>query len=158
MKRFTLAVAAVMTLALLAAPLTAPPVRAADLQWQTYSKGLELGKQLNKNVYINFYADWCTYCAKMDKETLADPDVVAYLNEHFVVVKVNSDKAQDLSAAYQVQGLPTSWFLSAAGEKIAPIPGFVPANMFLPVLKYVQSESYKTMKFKEFVDKGLDRQ
>ncbi|MEM8928298.1 MAG: thioredoxin domain-containing protein, partial [Bacteroidota bacterium] len=28
-----------------------------------------------KKVFINFYADWCAYCKKMDKAAFKDPKV-----------------------------------------------------------------------------------
>ena len=127
----------------------------AELEWHPYFKGLDLGKAEKKNMVVNFYADWCGYCKKMDDVTYADKEVAAYLKKHFVLMKVNTDRAKQLAQSYSVQGLPTTWFLDQSGEKIAPLPGFAPPEQFLPILKFIQTNAYKSMSFKEFTEKGL---
>jgi len=100
---------------------------------------------------LNFYADWCGFCKKMDNETFKDAAVVNYLNENFISIKVNSDKEQQVARDFYVQGLPTIWFLSNDGERLTSLPGYVPADRLLPLLKFIHTESYKKMKFSEFL-------
>ncbi|MEW6266704.1 MAG: thioredoxin fold domain-containing protein [Thermodesulfobacteriota bacterium] len=128
---------------------------ASGPQWTPYTKGLELAREQGKNVMINFYSDDCKFCRKMDAETFQDQAVSEFLDRHFVSIKVNTSKARDLSAAYYVRGLPTIWFLEAGGEKIAPLPGYVPAPIFLALLKFVRAKAYEGMTFQEYLDKGL---
>ena len=130
---------------------------AAGPEWRSFNDGMKLGKSQNKHIMINFYADWCHYCDQMFKETLTDEKVMASLREHFVSVKIDTEAEQSLAKEYYVRGLPTIWFLKPGGEKLAPIPGFVPPDQFVKVLKYVATKSYETMSFKEFMDKGLDK-
>jgi len=131
---------------------------AAEVKWHAYSPGLKLGQEQGKNILINFYADWCGYCRKMDQETFTDEDVAAYLDKNFITIKVNADKAKDLAASYQVQGLPMLWFVEPSGERIAAQPGFVTAKQLMTILKFIQTNAYKQMSFKDFLDKGLERQ
>lgn len=123
---------------------------ASQIAWMGYEEGMASGKTSQKKVLINFYADWCTWCKKLDKETFADKAVVDYLTRNFVAVKVDSDRRQDLAAAYGVQGLPTMWFVTDQGDPISALPSFVPADTFLDILRYIHTESYKRMKFSEF--------
>lgn len=122
-------------------------------QWTPYAKGLETAKALGKDVLIHFFSENCKYCHMMEQQTYRDKDVAAFMTQNFVTVKVNSDLARDLSAAFMVRALPTIWFLDSEGKKIAPLPGFVPAEPFLLVLKFVQSKSYQNMTFSEYVEK-----
>ena len=46
-----------------------------------------------KRLAIVFELVWCVYSQKMHETVLSDPDVVDYLNEHFVVVQYNLDKS-----------------------------------------------------------------
>ena len=101
---------------------------------------------------LNFYADWCTFCKKMDKETFTDPDIVKLLNKEFISIKVNKDKEEAVARKYFVRGLPMIWFMEPDGEKISSLPGFIPPEMFMQILKFIDSNSYKKMTFKEFVD------
>lgn len=123
-----------------------------SIKWYSYEEGVSLGKKLEKKVFLFFWADWCTYCRKMDKETFTHPPVIDYLNAHFIPVKINSDREKKVSSAYFINGVPTSWFLSENGEKISNLPGYVPAGMFLPVLKFIDSDSYKTMTFGSYLE------
>jgi len=130
--------------------------QAAEVKWHAYSPGLELGKEQGKNILINFYADWCGYCRKMDRETFTDEDVITYLDNNFISIKVNADRAKDLAASYKVQGLPMIWFVEPSGERIAAQPGFITAKQLMTILKYIQTNSYKQMSFKDFMEKGPD--
>ena len=93
----------------------------------------------------------------MDRETFANQEVASYLRDNFIVIKVNTEKARDLAEMYSAFSLPTSWFVNPAGEPIAPLPGFVPPDPFLAVLKYINTKSYAQMTFKEFVEKDLHK-
>ncbi|MBU4317837.1 MAG: thioredoxin fold domain-containing protein [Proteobacteria bacterium] len=123
------------------------------IKWLSYDEGIKQGKQEGKKVFISFYADWCTFCEKMEKETFRKNEVVGFVNENFVAIRVNSDKEAEIARKYFVRGLPMTWFMDANGEKISSIPGYIPPDMFMQVLNFVHSDSYKTMTFKEFVDK-----
>jgi thioredoxin-related protein len=122
------------------------------IKWLTYDEGMKQGKESGKKVFISFYADWCTFCEKMEKETFKKKEVVTFVNENFLAIRVNSDKEVETARKYFVRGLPMTWFLDAKGEKISSIPGYIPPDMFMQVLNFVHSDSYKTMTFKEFVD------
>ncbi|MBA3029510.1 MAG: DUF255 domain-containing protein [Desulfobacteraceae bacterium] len=123
------------------------------IKWLSYDEGIKQGKQGGKKVFISFYADWCTFCEKMEKETFRKNEVVGFVNENFVAIRVNSDKEAEIARKYFVRGLPMTWFMDANGEKISSIPGYIPPDMFMQVLNFVHSDSYKSMTFKEFVDK-----
>ena len=126
------------------------PVFSAKVKWYNYEEGLTLGKKDSKKIFLYFWADWCTFCEKMEKETLSKPEISTYLNENFISVKVNSDKEQAIFAKYFSRGVPNSWFIDESGGKISNLPGYVPSKMFLPILKYIQTDSYKEMSFKDF--------
>lgn len=126
-------------------------IAAADsIQWLPYDEGISRGKSQDKKVFLNFYADWCRYCKMMDQNTFRDKKVVSYLNENFVPVRVDSDKDLKVSREYNVQGLPVSWFISEDGENIGAQPGYIPPDMMLPLLKYIETDSYKSMNFERF--------
>ncbi len=46
-------------------------------------------------------AVWCHWCHVMDRESYENPDLAAYLNEHFVCIKVDRDERPDVDARYQ---------------------------------------------------------
>jgi thioredoxin-related protein len=120
------------------------------VKWYNYAEGAALSKQEGKKMFLTFYADWCSYCHKMDKESFRNPEIADYLNRHFISVKANSDKEAKLSREFFVRGLPSNWFVDANGEKIAGQPGYIPPQQLLQLLRFIQSDSYKSMSLKEF--------
>ncbi len=121
------------------------------IKWYSYKEGMALGKSEQKKVFVNFFADWCGYCAKMDKETFTNPKIISFLNKNFIPVKVNYDRDNQIASRYQVHGLPSTWFFAEDGRQIGSQPGYIPASNLMTILKYVQSDSYKKMSFDNFL-------
>lgn len=135
------------------------------LDWLSYNEGLALAEKENKYILIDFYTDWCGYCKKMDKETYSKEEVIGILNENFIVVKVNAESnnkviengeeitERELAKLYQVTGYPTTWFLESNHGRLAPLPGYVTTEQFIPVLNYIGEGWHKSISFKEYMEK-----
>jgi thioredoxin-related protein len=67
---------------------------------------------------------------------------------------VDVDKAKRLADAYFVRGLPMGWFVSPEGEKLAPLPGYVPPDEFLTILKYIHTDAYEDHSYHEWMEMG----
>ena len=124
---------------------------AGPIKWYSYDEGIALGKRQGKKMYLYFWAEWCTFCKKMEGETLNKSLVSSYLNKNFISIKVNSDKERETASLYYVRGFPTSWFLTEDGQKISNLPGYVPPDMFLRILEFIHSDSYKKMTFGDYL-------
>ena len=155
-KRWNLAAMALtLVLTLLTGAGNASAALASDggIQWLSYTEGRQRGEAENKKVFLVFHADWCRYCLQMEKETFQNPTVIAYVNRNFVPISVNSDKEQEISAKYNVRGLPSTWFISGKGDRIGNRPGYIASDEMLKILKYIGTDSYLSMSFKDFVEK-----
>ena len=64
-----------------------------------------------KYVMIDFEAEWCSWCKKLDRETYTKESVIRFVTEHFVSVKVDVDKQQGVVPRYRVGPLPTILFV-----------------------------------------------
>ena len=77
-----------------------------------------------KPVLLDIGAVWCHWCHVIDRESYEDPSLAAFLNEHFVCVKVDRDERPDVDTRYQraVQavsrqgGWPLTGFLTPQAE------------------------------------------
>ncbi|MCP4020292.1 MAG: thioredoxin fold domain-containing protein [Desulfobacteraceae bacterium] len=121
------------------------------IQWKTYDQGLALASEQNKNIFLYFHADWCTFCQKLKSTTFKDNNVVQFLNEKFIPIIVDTDVDKMLAASFGVKGLPTMWFLKSDTGKISNLPGYVDEKQLMKILKYIDSLKYETMSFQEFI-------
>jgi thioredoxin-related protein len=119
--------------------------------WKDYTPGMAQAKKSDRPIFLYFGAPWCTYCTKLKKTTFKDTRVTEYLNRNFVSIQVNTDNQRDLAKKWRIKGLPTMWFLESDGNKVNTLPGYVGADQFLQILKYIHTGSYTTMEFQEFV-------
>jgi thioredoxin-related protein len=155
-KRFSLSSIVLISVFILVAGAAGVPAARASgggIQWMSYAEGRQLGKTENKKVFLVFKADWCHYCKLMERTTFRNSAVVAYINRHFVPIQVNTDKRRDLANKFNVRGLPSTLFISGTGKTIGGRPGYIPANEMLRILKYIDTDSYRTMSYQAFVKK-----
>jgi len=64
------------------------------LVWNSIDDLEKIAAKGDKKVMIDMYTSWCGWCKVMDKKTFTDPDVIAYLNDNFHVVKFNAEQKQ----------------------------------------------------------------
>ncbi len=147
---------------------TAAPSYSAEKDWLKFNEGLAKAEKENKAILIDFYTDWCHWCKVMDEKTFRDKAVEKKLKERFVTVRIDAENANEsatyrkqtfsnpqLTRAFGVTGYPSLAFLTAKGDPIAVIPGYVPAENFLQILNYIDKKCYeKQVSFEEFVKNG----
>jgi thioredoxin-related protein len=118
---------------------------AVDWQ-QDYDLGLAKAKKDKKLVMVDLYTDWCGWCKKLDKDTYANKDVADKLTKDFVAVKLNPEKnptGLKLARQFGTRGYPHIVFLSADGNKVSEIGGYLPPKDFLKQLEMVTDKAAK---------------
>ncbi|MFN9705815.1 MAG: DUF255 domain-containing protein, partial [Planctomycetota bacterium] len=91
---------------------------AQPVHWLPWGEeALALARQLDKPIFLSIGYSACHWCHVMAKESFADPEVAARLNEQFVCIKVDREQRPDVDevymAALQAMGKPGGWPLSA---------------------------------------------
>ena len=51
----------------------------------------------SKKILLFIYTDWCSYSRKMEEGPFQDPSLSAYINEHFIPVKLNASTRETLT-------------------------------------------------------------
>jgi len=64
------------------------------INWLNFEQLATALKAQGRPILIDFYADWCAYCRKMDDAAYADPEVIKLLNSSYYAVKMHAE-AQD---------------------------------------------------------------
>jgi len=135
------------------------------LKWLSYDQALKKSKIEDIPTLIYFYADNCGWCRKLEDETFKNQEVKQLMNRDFAIVKINSNSSnvvvsdngkisekQLSQELYQVRANPTIWFLTSNKERIAPLPGYAPAEDFINVLHFIRGGYYREFTFPEYME------
>ena len=134
-----IAKALVLLVVLLAGAAASAQAAADKIEWHTYDSGMARSRFEKKKVFLHFYADWCTYCAEMERKAFKDPAVIAALNRNFIPIRVDTERDQQTATLYRVKGLPDTWFISESGEIIGHRPGYISTDQLLGILNVVMT-------------------
>jgi len=63
-------------------------------------EALALAVRLDRPIFLSIGYASCHWCHVMEKEVFEQDDVAAFLNEHFVSIKIDREERPDLDAAY----------------------------------------------------------
>ncbi len=138
--------------------------------WYEFDQGISVAAEESKPVLIDFYTEWCHWCKVLDEKTFADETVKNYMDENFVRIKVHAEETDDeqtylgntynsaeLARAFRVTGYPALAFLDKDQNLVTLVPGFLPPEKFINVLKYMKEECYtKEISFEEYMENGCE--
>ncbi len=130
----------------LALVLSAPgPSQAAGAQRVRWERGIDeavkAARQAQKPIMVDFWAEWCSWCRRLDLTTYRDPLVVRLLGD-FVALKVNTEgtpREQAFAARYDVTSLPTIAFFSPEGRPLLRLTGFQGPGQFPSTLEVARA-------------------
>jgi thiol:disulfide interchange protein DsbD len=111
----------------------------ADLE-----QALQASTAAGKPVMLDFYADWCTYCIKMEDYTFSDPAVQAALADVTLLqadVTANDEEDVALLNHFNLFAPPAILFFGPNGRELvdARLVGFLDAEEFLEHVEKVKS-------------------
>ena len=133
------------------------------VDWHPWGeKALRLARELDRPVFLSIGYAACHWCHVMAHESFEDPTVAAFLNGHFVCVKVDREERPDLDHVYMQAviamnghgGWPMTVFLRPDGRPFFGGTYFPPAPRgglpgFLALVEGVD-EAWRTRR--DFVD------
>ena len=117
---------------------------------------VEKATRENKYIYVDVMATWCGPCQAMVKNIFPQKEVGDFYNEHFICVKLQTDKTakddeyvkawhkevNDICTKAKIKVLPTSLYYNPQGELVHIIPGGMPdAGRFVEAGKIALDEN-----------------
>ncbi|HYX78793.1 MAG TPA: DUF255 domain-containing protein, partial [Solirubrobacterales bacterium] len=78
------------------------------VDWYAWGpEAMERAKREDKPILLSIGYAACHWCHVMERESFEDPETAAFMNEHFVCIKVDREERPDLDAIYMeaVQGM-----------------------------------------------------
>jgi len=145
------------------------------INWMSFEEAIKLNETAPKKIFIDVFTEWCGWCKRMDQTTFLDKEVVEYMNENFYAVKFDAEQSDTIVfagytfvnqggmngrkgthqlAAALLQGklsYPSYVFMNEKNQLLTVAPGYMEAVNFIPVLKYLGTDSYLKMTFDEFI-------
>ena len=110
-----------------AAPGTAPS--SLPRGFALLDEALAQAQKESKPIVLDFFAEWCAPCQRMEKATFKDERVRALL-ERCVFVRVDTDKYPDIAKRMVVEGLPDIRFALPDGTVIRQLRNFQDSESF----------------------------
>ncbi len=106
-------------------------------------RGLTLAQEQNRPVMIDFYADWCVECKKLDAYTYTD-EAVGEALKNYVNIKIDltedNQSDQKIKKEYNIAGLPLIVFYDSQGNRLDDkrINEYIGPQKFLEHIKTIQ--------------------
>jgi thiol:disulfide interchange protein len=92
-------------------------------------EALARAKRERKPIVLDFSAEWCSPCQRMEKTTFADAKVKELL-ARCIVVKIDTDQEEELARKMEVVGLPDIRFATPDGKVVKKLRGMQDADTF----------------------------
>lgn len=100
----------------------------------TYAEAIEQAKKEKKQIFIDFFTEWCGPCLTMAETVFVLPEVAEVYNSKFINVKIDAEKGEgvELAKKFGVRSYPTYIFVNpATGEMSHRSGGNKPAEDFI---------------------------
>lgn len=161
--------------------ITSVKVSAQDkIQWFSFEQALEMNanrveKKLEpKKIFVDVYTTWCGWCKRLDATTFVNPEIIKYMSDNFIAVKLDAERkdtvvinnqmfinknaaegkrgTHDLAAVLLngKMSYPSCTFIDAKGEQLGVIPGYMDAKSFDAILHFFGEDAYKTENMEEY--------
>ena len=132
------------------------PAKQPEIPWvRQFDAALKRAQIVKKPLLVDFWADWCGWCHRLDQTTYVDP-VVVKMSEDFVAVKVNTEgtpREMAVARRYDVGSLPTIAFLSPQGRMILRVNGFQGPGQFPRAIEVAKERSVKIIEWETALDR-----
>ena len=143
------------------------------VNWLSFEEALRLNAEAPRNILIDVYTDWCSYCRAMDAQTFKNPVIAQYINQNFYAIKFNAESTESIqfngrtyanpgvrqgnrrpvhqfTSFLGVTGYPTVVYFKSSLEKIDAYPGFYRPHHIEPLLHYIVTQKYLEMSLEDF--------
>lgn len=68
-----------------------------EINWLSFEQLEDSLQQNPKPTFVFFYADWCAYCKKMERNAFKNKAVIQQLSNNFYAVKMNAESTDTVT-------------------------------------------------------------
>ncbi len=88
-----------------------------------------------KPILVEFFTEWCTWCATIDTVVLVDSAVIEFLSSEMILVKIDAEVDSALTREHHISGYPTTVMLDENREEIDRLVGYVPPEEYIQTFR-----------------------
>jgi len=138
-------------------------IKTEEIKWLSYDEAAKLSTKKPRKIFIDVYTDWCGWCKRMDKTTMQDAKVIAYMNKKYYAVKLNAESGKKIeykgksmteqelaSQVFHATGFPTTVYLDESQNVLQPLSGYLEADVLTKILHYFGDDYYKNTSWEDF--------
>lgn len=92
------------------------------IEFHSYRDAIALQKKNHKVIMLDIVRTHCHYCIDMQKNVFDNPSMSKWLEERFIVVKINHD-SDKLPLGIEVNFTPSFYFIDKNQKILKTIPG-----------------------------------
>lgn len=81
----------------------------------TYEEALEISKQNEKNILIDFSAVWCANCFELKEKVFTSEELKNTIENNLIFIEVDVDKRKDIAKEFDIKWLP--WIIIIDKDK-----------------------------------------
>ncbi|MCB9234569.1 MAG: DUF255 domain-containing protein [Bacteroidia bacterium] len=130
--------------------------------WLDFEDAVREAKKKKKKILIDVYTDWCGWCKLMFKNTYSNRDMIRYINENYVAVRINAEAREKIKfngrefiydpdlrcnqLAYSLlegnMSYPSTVFLDHEINLLTVVPGYIEMDKLAVILRYFNENIY----------------
>jgi len=150
-----------LALLLAGAPLEPPAQPLLAIKWEKkFDEAIKKAQRAGKPLVVDFWAEWCGWCHRLDRTTYADPAVIRRAQDGFIAAKVNvegSRRELEVAARYRVGArLPVILFLSPRGRQLFRVDGYQGPGQFPRTLEIARQVANRVIAWEVALEANPD--
>jgi len=150
-----------LALLLAGAPLEPPAQPLLAIKWEKkFDEAIKKAQRAGKPLVVDFWAEWCGWCHRLDRTTYADPAVIRRAQDGFIAAKVNvegSRRELEVAARYRVGArLPVILFLSPRGRQLVRVDGYQGPGQFPRTLEIARQVANRVIAWEVALEANPD--
>ncbi len=128
-----------------------------------FDVGAKLAKVEGKDFIVMFSSTSCPYCTKFIEKTYPDPLVQKIIMNNYIFIELTEKSTVahlngksytygQLLQGFGIRGTPSFVFFTTNATPITILPGYVPADTFSSVMRYIKKRLYeKKINFNDYM-------
>jgi len=111
-------------------------------EFRTLDSAIAVSKSQHKKIIIDFFADWCLPCKRMDAEVLSHEKLKSSFAKDFILLKLNAEKeGKELARRFSIGAFPSYVVTDANLTEAGRVVGAMSLNEFIDaIFRTVDSE------------------